>query len=187
MIFDLLAERYDKWYDRHREIYEKELRLIRKPKKPSLEIGVGTGRFCEPLGIDIGIDISKKVLEIAKNRCKVIRADACNMPFKDEVFSTVYIIFTLCFLENPNESLKEAWRVLKKDGRLIMCVIPKDSGLGEEYSRKQSPFYKIAKFYREGEIEKMLEESRFEIVEVRRTKLKYSENDFVCYECGKVI
>lgn len=71
--FDLLAEEYDSWFDKDgRLIFETELLALKKVlqflPKPWLEIGVGSGRFAQALGIEVGIDPSKRLLEIAKRR-----------------------------------------------------------------------------------------------------------------------
>jgi len=184
-VFEVNADRYDRWYEENRELYEKELSTIPHPKRPSLEVGVGTGRFAI-IGIDVGVDISKAMLKIAKNRgVECVLGDAKFLPFKDRSFESVYLIFTLCFLENPIKALFESKRVLKEDGYVVACIIPKDSGLGEEYAGKESPFYKIARFYTENEVEEMLKTAGFKIVDVKKTRLRYSPNDFVCFTAAK--
>ena len=186
-VFDELAEKYDEWYDRNADLYRKELEIIERPTGLSLEIGVGSGRFASKLGIDVGVDISERMLKIAKERgVEVVRSDAANLPFKDKTFDFVYIIFTLCFLENPERSLSEVHRVLKNGGKLVVCIIPADSGLGKIYSKKDSPFYKIARFFKTEEAENLLRRN-FKILRVRKRKLLYSDNDFVCFECLKLI
>lgn len=55
---------------------------------PSLEIGVGTGRFAEALGIEYGVDVSGRVLELAKRRgITVVEGSGENLPFRDESFA----------------------------------------------------------------------------------------------------
>lgn len=180
-IFESNAERYDRWYEKNRELYERELSVIPKPESPSLEIGVGTGRFAV-IGIDVGVDISLAMLRIAKGRgVECIRADAGHLPFRDRVFKSVYLIFTLCFLDEPVKALSEVKRVLRDDGFFVACVIPRNSGLGEEYAGKDSPFYRVARFYTENEVAEMLRNTGFDITDVRKTRLKHSENDFVCF------
>ena len=68
-IFDRYYKKYDAWYDRNKFAYLSELEAIKKvlPKKgKGLEIGVGTGRFANSLGIECGIDSLKNMLTIAK-------------------------------------------------------------------------------------------------------------------------
>ncbi len=178
-VFNRNAERYDAWYDKNRELYEAELELLPKPVSPSLEIGVGTGRFTV-IGIDVGIDISLPMLKIARRRrVECVWGDAANLPFKDKSFRSVYLVFTLCFLEEPVKVLREIRRVL--NGVLVTCVIPADSKLGREYAKKGSPFYQKARFYTEKEVMNMLQSTGFKVKEIRRRKLKYDERDFVCF------
>ena len=58
--FHRLAERYDRWFEVHRPLFLSELRLVRAlfpGSGPGLEVGVGTGRFAEALGIGLGLDV----------------------------------------------------------------------------------------------------------------------------------
>ncbi|NAZ11175.1 MAG: hypothetical protein GU361_00375 [Desulfurococcales archaeon] len=63
---------YDEWYEKHRELCLSELKAVeiasRGIPRPWLEVGVGTGRFAVPLGIDIGVDPSDAMLAIAARR-----------------------------------------------------------------------------------------------------------------------
>lgn len=180
-VFNRLAERYDSWYDRNAELFEREVIAIPPPVKPSLEVGCGSGRFMERLGIDVGVDLSERLLKIARSRgCEVLIADGGHLPFRDDSFSSAYLIFTLCFLQNPESVLAEIRRVLRDNGVLTVCIVPRDSGLGMEYSSKNSPFYRIARFYREREVEEMLIKAGFEVTGTEKTRIKHSENDFVC-------
>ncbi|MDI3497850.1 class I SAM-dependent methyltransferase [Archaeoglobus sp.] len=178
-VFNRNAERYDAWYDRNRELYEAELELLPKPISPSVEVGVGTGRFAV-IGIDVGVDVSLQMLRIAKKRgVECVAGDAAHLPFKDKSFRSAYLIFTLCFLDEPIKALMEIKRVL--EGTLVACVVPANSGLGREYSGKDSSFYRKARFLTEDEVLSMLRETGFKVKEIRRRKLKYDENDFVCF------
>ncbi len=126
-----------------------------KPKGFGLEIGVGSGRFAQPLGAKIGIDPSKNMLKLAKERgIQVIQGAGENLPFKDNTFDFVLIVATLCFVESPIDALNETSRVLKRGSRLIVGEISKDSRLGRFYEakREKSEFYKIATFYSCNEI-----------------------------------
>lgn len=184
--FDKFAERYDEWYNRNYRLFEKELEIIPPPDPLSVEIGVGTGRFAEKLGIDVGIDISLNMLALARKRgLEVVLADGKAIPFKIKSFGSAYLIFTICFAEKPEEMLNEARRVLRDDGKLHVCFVPSDSGLAKSYMKKNSVFYRFARFYSESEVKNFLSNSGFRIVERRSAKLLYSPNDFVCFTCAK--
>jgi len=167
--FDEYAEEYDKWFDspKGRALFETEVEAIRLLMKdiehPFLEIGVGTGRFAQALGIEFGVDPSQGVLRIAKRRgIRVETADGENLPFEDGSFGSVFILFTLCFVKEPERILSEAGRVLKQGGRLIVGIINRESGWGEYYLQKKAaghPIYGHARLYSINEVEKMLEEA----------------------------
>lgn len=164
--FDQYAEDYDKWFDSAEgkvpfEMEAGAVRLLMKGlTKPFLEVGVGTGRFAKELGIDFGIDPSHKVLDIAKRRgIKVEEAKGEKLPFKDESFGAVFLLFTLCFMKNPERVFSEAERVLKRGGGLIIGLINRKSPWGKLYVKKKAeghPIYKYAKFYSVNEVVKML-------------------------------
>ncbi len=167
--FDQYAEDYDKWFDslEGKVLFQMEVeavRLLMKDlEKPFLEVGVGTGRFAKELGIDFGIDPSSKVLEIAKRRgINVRKAKGESLPFKNGYFGAVFLLFTLCFVENPKRVLSEAKRVLKKGGGLIVGIINRESPWGKLYLRKKAEghhIYKYARFYSKDEVVKMIEQS----------------------------
>ncbi len=173
------AEKYDSWYDRNKEIYEKELNLIlsniQDKEKIGLEVGVGTGRFACKLKA-VGVDISINMLKVAKKRgIEVILADANYLPFKDEKFYFVLFAFTLCFLKKPFEAIKEAKRVLKEKGTILICFVP-EGKLAEEYKSKGSPFYREAKFYKVEEVIEVLENAGFSVKKVEFLHLKYGRD-----------
>ena len=150
-VFDRYYKRYDSWYDKNKFAYLSESEVIKKvlPKRgEGLEIGVGTGRFAAPLRITTGIDPSKRMLEIAKKRGVDVRLGyGEKLPFKNSTFDYVAIIITLCFVRDPVRVLSEARRVLRKNGKIIIGIIDKESFLGKFYQRKKSVFYKQADFF----------------------------------------
>ena len=87
--------------------------LLPSLPKPWLEIGIGSGRFAQALGIETGIDPSTKLVEMAKNRgiSTFVRRGEHSL-FDEETFGTVFLIVTLCFLDSPLGVLKEANRIL---------------------------------------------------------------------------
>jgi len=164
-IFDEYYKKYDAWYDRHKFAFLSELEAIKKvfPRsEKGLEIGVGTGRFAAALGIKWGIDSSPRMLDIAQERGINVRmAFGEDMPFLNESFDYVVIIITLCFVENPGRVLEEAYRVLEKNGKIIIGIVDKESFLGKVYRKKKSVFYKQARFLSVNEVTGLLKETGF--------------------------
>jgi ubiquinone/menaquinone biosynthesis C-methylase UbiE len=164
-IFDHNIKKYDEWYETHKFAYLSELKALKKvvpQNKTGLEIGVGTGRFAGPLKIAAGIDPSPGMLVIARKRgIDVYEGFGENLPFTDGSFDYAAIIITLCFVNDPIQVLKEAWRVLKENGELIVGFVDKNSFLGKFYQDKKSPFYAKAKFFDVEEVAEMLKHGGF--------------------------
>lgn len=164
--FDEFAEQYDKWFDspEGKALFDTEVNAIKLLMKdlhrPFLEIGVGTGRFAEKLGIGFGVDPSPAALNFALKRgIKTREARGEELPYSDNSFGAVFLLFTLCFVKDASKVLSEAKRVLKEDGRLIIGIINRDSALGRLYMKKKAeghPIYKHAHFYRVNELAKLL-------------------------------
>src|SRR3972149_6201638 len=91
-VFDRNWEKYDNWFENHGDIYSLELKALKKgvPEGLGLEIGVGSGRFAQPLGAKIGVDPSRNMLKLAKKRSiQVILGTGENLPFKENTFDFV--------------------------------------------------------------------------------------------------
>jgi SAM-dependent methyltransferase len=163
--FDDLASEYDTWFDTEgRLIFAIETQafksLMLTLPKPWLEIGVGSGRFAAVLGIETGIDPSAKLLQMARNRgINTFLGRGEQELFDEESFGTIFIIVTLCFLDSPLEVLKEANRILRPGGRLVLGLVLKESPWGQLYQQKKDEghrFYRYATFYSRDEVIRLL-------------------------------
>lgn len=181
-VFDTLTDKYDMWYDSEagRLLYESELLclkpLVERATSMILEIGVGTGRFAMHFSGAIGVDPSSNSLQIARKRSvKTVQAYGECLPFRDNTFGCILIVVTLCFVQNPIDVLKEAKRVLKKDGSIIIGLVPKDSPWGifyEEKKKQGHPFYREATFYTFANLKSLLKETDLKITGIRSTLLQ---------------
>jgi len=180
--FSLYAEEYDRWYSKHREVYESEILAIKALKLEGLglDVGVGTGALSHPVKVAVGIDPSLPMLKIAKGKgIEVVRAVGEYPPFRDSSFKYILMSVTFCFLDEPGRVLSALRRLLPRDGYLALCIVPRDSPWGRLYMEKASKghrFYRFAKFYTFDEVSKILEETGFSIVSVKAT-LSYSPRD----------
>ena len=85
---------------------------------------MGSGRFAQALGIETGIDPSIKLLEMARRRgIAGFLARGEEDCFAEETFGAVFLIVTLCFLDSPMAVLREAHRVLKTGGRIVLGLV----------------------------------------------------------------
>ena len=93
--FEKYTQKYEDWFERNKFAYESELLAIKElmPKNgKGIEIGVGSGKFAEPLGIRLGIEPSPKMRGIAEKReIEVIDASAEELPFNDNKFTFALI------------------------------------------------------------------------------------------------
>ena len=99
-----------------------------------LDIATGTGRMLKIAGplaeSGVGIDLSKKMVMVARNalaeadlpHLTVRQEDMYQMRFPRRHFDTVTIDQVLYFASNPDALIKEATRVLKPTGRLLLVA-----------------------------------------------------------------
>lgn len=157
-VFDEYWKAYDQWYEEHQAVFRSEIRALQRVTPTSglgLEIGVGTGRFASSLSVPYGLDPSLNMLKQARERnLQVVQGVGEALPFKTESFHFALIVVTICFVDNPLEVIREAFRILKKKGVLILGIIDRESRWGRFNEKKasQSPFYKAAHFFSAEEI-----------------------------------
>ena len=157
-VFEKHADAYDAWYDKLRgqRLFRTEvacLKAVLNPEmpRPWLEVGVGTGRFAVALGIEQGVDCAAAPLRMAEARgvC-VSQGMAESLPYDDGLFGAVFMIVTLCFVDDPLMTVREAARVLRPGGSLVVGFVPGDSAWGQAYLKQASEghiFYTIASFF----------------------------------------
>ncbi len=177
-IFERHAQEYDEWFEVNRFTYKSEVLALKKfiPQKgKGLDVGVGTGRFAVPLDIKIGVEPAKAMADIARSRgIEVYEAKAEKIPFEDSSFDFVLIVVTICFVQDPIQALREAKRVLKPRGHIIIGMVDKESFLGRLYESKKrrSEFYMHAKFYSIREVLDWLKKLEFGNIKTCQTLFK---------------
>ncbi|MFP4174207.1 MAG: class I SAM-dependent methyltransferase [Halobacteriales archaeon] len=160
--FEKHTERYDRWFDEHVYAYESEMNALETlvPDDPEgVSVGVGTGRFAAPLGVETGVDPSTEMLRHARERgISVVRGVGESLPFNDGAFDTVLMVTTVCFVDDLGAALREARRVLRPGGRFVAGYVDRESPLGQRYveGKEQNPFYREATFVSTDEIDETL-------------------------------
>lgn len=99
-----------------------------------LDLGCGGGRnieyFLTKANKVYGLDHSEASVKMASEinkeaiksgRCKILVGDAKSLPFKDESMDIITAFETIYFWNDIEECFKEIYRVLKKDGKFLIC------------------------------------------------------------------
>lgn len=204
--FEKYAARYDAWFERHRFAYESEVAALRALLPPrferGVEIGVGTGRFAEPLGIKLGLEPSPAMATRARWRgIEVVEGVAEALPWADNEFDLILMVTTICFVDDLERSFREAHRVLRTGGVLIVGMVDRQSPLGQEYEKRKAAnvFYRDASFYTTEEVVAVLKSVGFEdfsfaqtifrpleeIHQIEPVKPGYGEGSFVAMRARK--
>ena len=106
--------------------------LADKPFHSLLDLGTGTGRMLELFGAEIerglGLDLSLDMLALARDRleraglkhCSVRQGDLYDLPLANASFDVVILHQVLHFLDDGARAIREAARVLRPGGRLLV-------------------------------------------------------------------
>lgn len=173
--FQKHSKEYDNWFIVNHFAFLSEIDAIKKTlpfTEGVVEIGIGSGIFAEPLGIKEGIDPSEAMRQKAVEKgLKVWDAVAEKLPYTDASVNGAVMITSICFVDDIYQSFKEAHRVLKNNGFLILGFVDKDSPVGKVYlkNKDQSMFYKEATFFSTGELYDILKQTGFRIEETWQT------------------
>ncbi len=133
-MFDGVAKRYDILNDLlslgRTKAWRKATTAIIAPRAGMiiLDLAAGTGSSSAPLadaGADvIATDFSQGMLAVGRKahpNLEFMKADALNLPFQDGRFDLVTISFGLRNTNDADKALREALRVTKKGGRLVVA------------------------------------------------------------------
>jgi ubiquinone/menaquinone biosynthesis C-methylase UbiE/DNA-binding transcriptional ArsR family regulator len=106
--------------------------LADTPFRSLLDLGTGTGRMLELFGPQLerglGLDLSLDMLSLARDRleraglrhCSVRQGDLYDLPLGNDSFDVVILHQVLHFLDDGGRAIKEAARVLRPGGRLLV-------------------------------------------------------------------
>ena len=163
-----IAGAYDDFYQTQagKEIDAIEEKLLvealqKVPKGKMLELGCGTGHWTQLFvnkGFDvIATDISDAMLcqAIEKNLdAEVLKADAGDLPFKNESFDVVASVTMMEFVTSKEVVWNEIYRVLKPGGHLLLGCLNGNSQLAK--NAENDTVFKNAAFYTPESLEKAI-------------------------------
>lgn len=175
-VFDSIANTYDKVLNQY--AVERRVEFIKKyAKGVCLEVGAGNGEISRQLIAKkhkvVATDISPKMVDVIRKNLKIkaVVCDAEKLPFDNNSFDTVVAAELIYYLDHPEKFVKEARRVLRKNGRLIISSASK---ITEFYDIARSLLRKIGissmyfddpnrKFVSLNQLQKVLTEGGFRI------------------------
>lgn len=201
------ADLYDQWFEKHAAVYQSELQAIKQQMLTlpenihGIEIGLGTGRFSADLGIKEGIEPALPMAKMAAKRgVEIMQGTAERLPYGDLHFDFVLFV-TICHLDDAGLAFREAHRVLKRGGSLIVGFLDRDRPIAQAYEtkRSQSIFYKNARFHTVERVRDLLDETGFknpeylqtlfgdleEITEPQPSEEGYGRGSFVVLKANK--
>jgi ubiquinone/menaquinone biosynthesis C-methylase UbiE len=125
-----------------------------RPFRSLLDLGTGTGRILEMFGPGIerglGVDLNREMLAFARSRldhagirnCSVRHGDIFDLAIPRDSFDVVVIHQVLHFLDDGGRAIREAARVLRPQGRLLIVdFAPHElEFLREEYAHRRLGF-----------------------------------------------
>lgn len=173
-VFHEKTAEYDQWYEESLP-FQIELQTLRELQtvfsSPRLEVGVGSGRFAAALRTGFGIDPAFSPLKIAAGR-GVLPCQAVGeaLPVKSGSIKTIFLLFTLCFLESPENVLAECRGALPAGGHIVLGFINAGSSWGRQLLDKKKqghPFYRHARLRDRDTVLLWLDEAGFSVVECR--------------------
>jgi ubiquinone/menaquinone biosynthesis C-methylase UbiE len=137
-------------------------------------------RYLKTGGDVFGVDISSGMIKKAKirNDSEVAVGDAEVLPFRDNTFDCISSILAFSYLQNPENMLKEAFRVIKPGGSISICtlgknvftaMVPVAYRIGEKLRVTRVGMGSFGEhYYREEEIYKLFSETGFIDLSVKR-------------------
>ncbi len=116
--------------------------LSLQDKDVVLEIGMGNGAFVKDILTEhpqityYGIDYSSTMVDealllnnkfIEEGRASFSRGDAKDLPFKADLFTSIFTVNTIYFWEGAQAELEEIKRVLQPGGRAVFAIRTKNT------------------------------------------------------------
>ncbi len=177
-IFSLIARFYDKIIPSSK--IEQLLDILPLDKDSLIiDLGGGTGRvsiaLSEYTNECLVLDSSLSMLEQAKKKTKkllLLNGDGCLLPLKDRSFNQIILNNTLHHVDNVSHLLSELYRIVQKEGILIIRDVNPAKLQNKIIVFIESVFFGC-KFFKNEEIDKLLQEKKFRTSSFEDTEGSY--------------
>jgi SAM-dependent methyltransferase len=100
--------------------------LEKKPGQRLIDVGCGTGRSLKSAG-DIGVDLSREMLERTRAAGRIVQGDAMRLPFASGIADIVLCSLTLAYLFPARAAVNEMRRVARPGGQVIVTDVHPDA------------------------------------------------------------
>jgi len=161
-IYNRIAERYHKlsanhFFNAYLEVPATTSLLKNVKGKKVLDLGCGTGRHTIILknkGAKVwGLDLSPKMLEIAKTEIKGVDfkiGTVYKLPYKSNFFDIIVSGLAVEYFKDIDKAFKEIRRVLKKDGIFVFSTKHPLLEISKHIKGRPYTFRKFGNYFKEG-------------------------------------
>jgi len=151
-----------------KEVFKTELEYILRELEDAKDVlSVGCGPAIIETGLSehgfnvTGLDISREALEQAPDSIRTVVGSAEDMDFADSCFDAVIYVVSLQFIEKYEEAVREAGRVLRPKGRILVMLLNPASEFFKEKAGDRRSYVSRIKHTNLEEIERTIAELFF--------------------------
>lgn len=174
-VYNAMADKYAKKLNDYAPRPEQEKFVALLPKNATiLDAGCGPGRDCEYFvkqGLKVvGVDLSDKLLDIAKQRvpqASFVKQDLRALDFSPSSFDGIWACASLLHLHRAEvpQVLENFFRLLKPSG-VLFVMVKEGSGEADVKESLSSNMVRHFTYFTLTELKKLLENSRFTVEEI---------------------
>ncbi len=134
----IAAEAYDSWFETNEPLFDSEIRAIETQLPDAwtagVDIGCGTGKFTQRLGITRGVEPSDPMAELARQRgIAVERGTAEDLPLASDAVDLATLLGVVAYVADTEAAFRELARVVSTGGHAVVAFLRADGAFAELY------------------------------------------------------